>query len=47
VPVGYDSPRSLIALGGVACVIYGVINLSLIPILIGGAVLAYFAFLEK
>lgn len=46
-PVGYDSPRNLIALVGIAAVIYGVLNLNLWAIGIGAVILGYFAFFEK
>ena len=46
-PVGYDSPRNLVALAGVACAVYGFLNLSLLWILVGGAILGYFALIEQ
>jgi hypothetical protein len=47
VPIGYDSPRKLIALAGVGLAIFGFLNLNVIFIGIGAAVLGYFTFVEK
>ena len=47
VPVGYDTPRKLAALAGVACAIYGFLNLNLLFIGIGAALLGYFALIER
>jgi len=47
VPIGYDTPRKLVALVGVGLVIYGFLNLNLIFIGAGAAILGYFAFAEK
>jgi len=41
-----NSPRNLLALGGVGCAIYGLLNLNLLFIGLGAAVLGYFAFFE-
>ena len=46
-PVGYDTPRKLAALAGVACAIYGFLNLNLLFIGIGAVVLGYFAFGDR
>ena len=46
-PVGYDSPRKLIALAGVGCAIYGFLSFNIYLIVIGACVLGYFAFIEK
>jgi len=46
-PVGYDTPRKLIALAGVGCAIYGFLNLNVLFIVIGALVLGYFAFGER
>ncbi len=46
-PVGYDSPRKLVALAGVGCVLYGCLSMNLLFIGIGVAVLGYFAFFER
>lgn len=46
-PVGYDTPRKLAAMAGIACVLYGVMSWDLLFIGIGAAVLGYFAFIEK
>ena len=47
VPVGYDTPRKLIALVGVGLVIYGFLHLNLIFIGAGGAILGYLALGER
>jgi hypothetical protein len=46
-PVGYYGMRNLIGTAGVACVIFGLLNMSWLLIVIGGAILGYFAFAEK
>ncbi len=46
-PVGYDTPRKLAALAGVACAIYGFLNMDLLFIGIGAVVLGYFALVER
>ncbi len=46
-PVGYGSPRNLVALVGAALGIYGLFNLNLLFILLGAAILGYFAFVEN
>jgi hypothetical protein len=45
-PVGYDSPRKLVALAGIGLAIYGLLNLSLLFIVLGALILGYFAFIE-
>ncbi len=45
-PVGYDSPRKLVAVAGVGLVIFGVLNWNLLLILLGAAILGYFTFIE-
>ncbi|MFO7959164.1 MAG: hypothetical protein R6X33_18920 [Candidatus Brocadiia bacterium] len=42
----YNSPRNLIALAGIGSAIYGFLNLNLLFIGLGAAVLGYFAFFE-
>ncbi|MFO8008826.1 MAG: hypothetical protein R6V05_13950 [Candidatus Brocadiia bacterium] len=46
-PVGYDTPRKLVAMAGVGCAIYGFLNISVTFILLGAAVLGWFAFCEQ
>ena len=45
--IGYDSPRKLVALAGIGCAIYGALNVSLLFIGIGAAILGWFTFIEK
>lgn len=46
-PVGYDNPRNLIALGGVAAAIYAFLNHNLFAGVVAALILGYFAFFEK
>jgi len=45
-PVGYDSPRKLVALVGVGLAIYGFLNRNVVMIVLGACILGYFAFFE-
>ena len=42
--VGYYGIRNLCAVAAIGAVIYGALNFSLVPVLIGGAVLGWFTF---
>jgi hypothetical protein len=46
-PVGYDSPRKLVAMVGVGCAIIGFLNLNVTLIVVGALILGYFTFVEK
>ena len=46
-PVGYDNPRNLVALLGVAAAVYAFLNWNLMAAIIAAMILGFFAFLEK
>jgi hypothetical protein len=46
-PVGYDNPRNLIAIAGVAAAIYAFLNWNLFAAVVAALILGYFAFMEK
>ncbi len=46
-PVGYYGMRNLVGAAGVACALFGLLQMNWLLIVVGGSILGWFAFVEK